>query len=324
MSKATQFRKKPVPWSYSDLGALVFTAFMKLHPFHRSLSRLEIKNIQDYFKSGFVPQASRKSLNVIQAIWMCYVDAIKRVLSLSKKARQDYFAMNRHGCFHESSSETDTPTEVDQKKTPLLIVPGLNTPPAFFREMAQYFKGKGYFVSVFSLPEKGFADIESSSKALESEINQMKSQSEAGEVNVIGHCLGGLIGHQYLANRQKESEQSSIRNLITLGTGFSGAEGVQVLKDIWMKNHPGITAPKVFDELIQWNLNVLHQVGEVSYHNFITIWDFIVHFQKGLLENHPLQEVTNHIIDDPDIDHLTMVLNPKVFQKIETVLTVSP
>ncbi|MBX2860181.1 MAG: alpha/beta hydrolase [Vampirovibrio sp.] len=336
MSKTTHFKKKPVPWIYSSFGAPLFTAIMKLHPFHRLLTRLEVKNIQDYFNSSLVPEGYRKSLNVIQALFMCYVCAIKRVMGLSKAARQDYFAMNRHGCFTQDSIEDTIPALADRlddedKRIPLLIIPGLNTPPVFFREMHEYFMKKGYLVSVLTLPDNGFADIDRATATLEEGISALKARCNADKVDVIGHCLGGIIAHHYLANQEEES----IRNLISLGTGFSGAEGVQVLKDIWTSKHPEKNVPAVFDQLIQWNLSFACKTTEVYYHNFITIWDFIVHFKKGYLNqeegstaqlNQPgeseKETVNNYIIDDPDIDHLTMVLNPKVFQKIETVLVV--
>lgn len=305
---------------YSTIGSFIFAAIMKLHPTHRYLTELEIKNIQDYY-GRFVPQSQRKHLAKIQAFFMCYWGAIQRINRLSKKARQDYFALNRRGCFNlETIEPLQSPTHENSPHLPILIVPGLNTPAAFFREMAEYFKNHGYNVSVMHLPEKGFADIETASTALAKEIERLKTACGVEHINVVGHCLGGLITQHLLASMEEGGKLAPIKNLITLGTGFSGAEGVSKLKSLWMNNHPGAIAPKVFDQLIQWNINIAHKAGEVAYHNFLTVWDFIVHHQKAFLEVTQLGHVKNYILDDPDIDHLTLALNPKVFARIEGVL----
>lgn len=305
---------------YSTIGSFVSTAVMKLHPTHRYLTELEITNIQDYY-GRFVPQSQRKNLAKIQAFFMCYWGAIQRISKLSKKARQDYFALNRRGCFNlETIEPLEVPLHKDSPHLPILIVPGLNTPAAFFREMYEHFKQQGYNVSVMHLPEKGFADVETASYALAEEVDRLKAACGVEQINVVGHCLGGLITQHFLGSMAKTGQLAPIKNLITLGTGFSGAEGVAKLKSLWMNNHPGAIAPKVFDQLIQWNINIAHKAGEVAYHNFLTVWDFIVHHQKAFLEVTHLDHVKNYIFDDPDIDHLTLALNPKVFARIETAL----
>jgi len=300
---------------------MFFTAVMKLHPVHRRLTRLEIDNIREYFLAYGPSKAWQFFSKLKPVVWLyaagyCYVSAIKRIVRLSKEARQDYFALNRHGCF-SCDALPEAPPESPSMlwQTPLLIIPGLNTPPMFFRQMTRFFTSMGYPVSVLKLPEKGLADVETSSLALSEEIDRLKATYQSDSVNVIGHCLGGLIAQHYLGKRLSKGEKSPIKHLITLGTGFMGAQGVQILKDIWAANHPSAVIPKVFDELIGWNVNLAHHAGEVVYHNFITIWDFMVHFKNALLNDHS-DQVKNYIIDDSDIDHLTIVLNPKMFQKI--------
>lgn len=321
----TEFQRKPIPWMYSTIGSFLSTAVMKLHPTHRYLTELEIKNIQDYFNSRFVPEGQRKNLAKLQAFFMCYWGAIQRINKLSKKARQDYFALNRRGCFNlENIEPMMAPLYQNSPHLPLLIVPGLNTPAVFFREMMEHFKTNGYNVSVMHLPEKGFADVETASFALASEIDRLKACCNVEQINVVGHCLGGLVSQYFLANQASSTDENGkltpIKNLITLGTGFSGADGVAKLKNLWMNNHPDAIAPRVFDQLIQWNITIAHKAGEVAYHNFLTVWDFIVHHQKAFLEVTHLDHVKNYIFDDPDIDHLTLALNPKVFARIETAL----
>lgn len=314
-------------WTYSTLGSIVFTAAMKLHHIHLRLGKLEIRNIRDYFNGPDTRNPFRRAFQKCGAFLMWYTGAIRRVVKLSRKARQDYFALNRHGCFSAAPSAAFTPKILSRPRDnnlnnlPLLIVPGLNTPPAFFREMYEFFTDRGHVVSVMTLPEKGFADIDTATQALDQEIIALKEQFGADQVNLIGHCLGGLIGHRFLSQYTAGAGQMPVRHLVSLGTGFRGAEGVRFLKELWIERNPGKQIPQVFDELIQGGSNIVHYAENVLCHNFLTVRDFIVHLQKGILENSPLGNVSNYIFDDPDIDHLTLALNPKVFRKIEQALS---
>lgn len=320
MSKSSAFKHKPIPWMYSTAGAMVAAAIMKLNPIHRRLSEMEIRNIQDYFNSDFISPSQRRHINNLMAFMMSYYHAIKRLGKLGKLARQDYYALNRQGCFALNELPRVPEAGFSSQKTPLLIVPGLNTPPVFFREMHAYFTAKGYPVEVMSLPENGLADVATAAAKLEEELNLLKKKCDAPKVNVVGHCLGGVIAHYWLQTQAMQA--SSVANLVSLGTGFLGAEGVQELKNLWIPRNPGKPVPKVFDELIHWNLNMVRTSTEVAYHSLITVWDFMVHFRKGLLEpasDMPCQ-INNLILDNPDIDHLTIALNHEVFEYIERMI----
>jgi pimeloyl-ACP methyl ester carboxylesterase len=308
---------------YSTIGSMLANAFIKLDPIHRRLTELEVSNIRDFFNSDFISPERRRQLDRLTAFLMTYMNAIRRTAQLSKKARQDYYALQRQGCF--VTKELPAPVSAMSHSSPyppILIVPGLNTPPVFFREMHSYFSGKGYLVSVMDLPANGMADIASCAEALREQVERIKTQYGASQVNIIGHCLGGLIAHYWLECLDTARQAPPVSNLISLGTGFMGAEGVQQLKNLWIPRNPGKPVPKVFDELIQANMNIVRRSSQVARHNLITIWDFMVHFRKALLESPYGQaaQVFNHIIDDPAIDHLTLALNHTVFQRMEAIL----
>ncbi len=308
---------------YSTVGSMLAIALMKLDPIHRRLTELEIKNIQDYFNSDFISPANRRRIDDLSAFMMTYFGAIRRIAHVSKLARQDYYALQRQGCFAVNElPPMEEPVHPESSHLPLLIVPGLNTPPVFFREMYGYFTQKGYNVSVMALPQNGFATVSASAEAVRAEVEKLKQKCDAVKVNIVGHCLGGLVAHYALETIDSNKPATSIQNLISLGTGFLGAEGVQQLKNLWIPRHPGKPVPPVFDELIQANLNLVRHSTEVVCHNLLTVWDFMVHFRKGLLEAaaDSSSSVINHIIDDPDIDHLTLALHHEVFQRIERIL----
>ena len=326
MGRSSAFRHKPIPWMYSTAGSMIAAALMKLNPIQRRLTAMEIRNIQDYFSSDFISPNQRRQLNDFSAFMMTYLSAIRRLPKISKLARQDYYALQRQGCFAVREIPTsELPFHPESRELPLLIVPGLNTPSVFFREMHSYFQQKGFNVSVMSMPENGLADVATAAAHLEREVKILQLKCNAPKINVVGHCLGGLITHYWLETQGTLTATTAVQNLVSLGTGFMGAEGVQQLKDIWVPGNPGKPVPRVFDELIHWNRNVVQHSREVAYHSLLTVWDFMVHFRKGLLElatDAPCQ-VNNLILDDPAIDHLTLALNHEVFEKIEQMLMVN-
>ncbi|MBY0451009.1 MAG: alpha/beta hydrolase [Cyanobacteria bacterium] len=330
---SSEFKKTPLPWMYSKWGGMLAIALMKLNPLHRKLSELEIQNICDFFKSDLLPFSQRKQLSSLSAFWMTYCQAIKRIAGLSKKARQDYYALQRIGCFVSSSapepvlpknvSDTDSPDIAATEKSAMLIIPGLNTPPAFFREMHEYFTQKGHLVCVMALPSNGFADIATSAKAVSDELTRMQDLYGVKKVSLVGHCLGGLIGHYWLEMMQNHKQSRiAVDQLISLGTGFLGADGVENLKNFWIPRNPGKPIPVVFDQLIQANMNRVKHSTDVVRHNILTVWDFMVHFRKGFIEAEAESQaqITQHLIQDPAIDHLTLVLSPQVFQHVEKLL----
>ncbi len=325
MAKNSKFEKKEIPWMYSRIGSMVAIALMKLHPIHRCLSQMEIRNIRDYFNSDFVTPARRHKIGWLGAFFMTYFSAIFRMAQVSKRARQDYYALNRRGKFAaDYIPHLEQSPYVESQHLPVLIVPGLNTPPVFFREMHSYFQDQGYNVSVVSLPENGFADVDSAANALKEEIERVKLYCNVTQVNLVGHCLGGIVAKYFLENQNltdPNDEKAPVKHLISLGSGFLGAEGVLHLKNMWIPRNPGKPIPQVFDQLIQWNLNVAQKSKDVAYHSFLTIWDMMVHFRKGMLENTDNGKVYNLIFEDPAIDHLTLALNPKIFGHINDILS---
>lgn len=303
------------------MGSMLATAIIKLSPIQRRLTELEITNIRDFFNSDFISPERRRQLNGASAFMMAYFHAIGRTWNISKLARQDYYALMRQGCFAVKELPDSIPAEPNEHH-PVLIIPGLNTPPVFFREMHSYFTSKGYPVVVMNLPSNGLADVESSAQALQDEIERIKETYGVSKVNIIGHCLGGLIAHYWLEAFDVAKNASSVKHLVSLGTGFMGAEGVKQLKNIWIPNNPGKPVPRVFDQLVEANMNMVRYSTDVVRHNLLTVWDFMVHFRKGIMDTTAAAGgVFNHIIEDPAIDHLTLALNHSVFQRVEAILS---
>lgn len=306
---------------------MLATLVMKLNPIHRNLSRLEMKNIRDFFSSDLISPLQRRTIGRVRAFWMTLFQAVRRTARLTRSARQDYYALQRQGCF--VADELPQPTAQcvanAEGRLPVLIVPGLNTPPVFFREMQAYFTERRFPTFVMDLPKGGLAEIAASADALREEVARVMQLCGATQVNIVGHCLGGLIAHYWLEHApfpHGRPDVPPVKNLVSLGTGYMGAAGVRQLKQLWAERNAGKTIPSVFDELVEAQMNRVHHSRETARHSLLTIWDFMVHFRKGILDARGVGDnvVSNVILDDPDIDHLTLALNPKVFQRIESIL----
>jgi pimeloyl-ACP methyl ester carboxylesterase len=226
---------------------------------------------------------------------------------------------------HEANKASKTMGQV----LPVLIVPGLNTPASFFREMASFLRRCGFPVQIAGLPQNGLADIEASAEAVHQQIEKLKQEFSVKQVVVVGHCMGGMITKYLLdhwetyAKTSAQPLENPVRSLITLGTGFTGAEGVAVLKRFWQERHPGQRTPAVFDQLLQWNLSLVRTTADVAYHSLLTVWDMMVRLPNGLLKPAEGQndvQVVNHVMNDPAIDHLTLALNLKSLKLIERLI----
>lgn len=352
---------QPKHWMYSTVGSMFAMAIMKLSPIHRKLIAQEANNFTDYLDSDWVPPHKRRKIPQWWALCIAYGVALLRMFSLSPQARQDYYALNRQGAFVAKSvptiakaveaeayferedgnlSKADTTTSATKpvhqelpqpsepsiltniSMLPILIVPGLNTPPVFFRAMVDYFSQLGYPVYVATLPNQGLSEVAESAEAVYAQLAHIMQQHNVAQVHVIGHSLGGIVTQHLINTLQEAGKNPPIKTLIALGSGFLGADGVEILKNGWIPRNVGKPIPKVFDELIRWNGNLVKQGAGVVYHSIASTWDFLVPFRKAFLKPQVPAKglVFNHILDDWAIDHLTIALHPKVLQMIHQCL----
>jgi pimeloyl-ACP methyl ester carboxylesterase len=336
-----------VKWMRTPLGGLLHMGVVKLSPIHRQLQALEVQNIMAYYNEWNRPK--RWPIFRFYAwLWSYFISGF-RLLGLSDSARQDYYALNRQSPYastviplisdllyetnkivcpqitlepHDSSSS---------ERLPILVVPGLNTPPYFFREMVEYFNQQGYPIYVADMPKNGLASVGEAATAVHDQVNALCHHYNVDRIHVVGHCLGGLVTKYLIDSVWAVSKQSPVKTLVTLGTGFLGATGVQRLKDYWVPRNPDKPIPEVFDQLIKAQQAFVQQGVDVVYHSIMAVWDFMVPFQNAMLQvdaqyhTAPDEESTNprvynHLLEDWTLDHLTLALNAKALKKIQNCL----
>jgi pimeloyl-ACP methyl ester carboxylesterase len=344
---------------YSTAGSMFAMAIMKLSPIHRKLIKQEASNFTDYMNSDWVPPNKRRRIPQWWALCIAYGVALLRMFTLSPQNRQDYYALNRRGAFvaksvptiakaveetyferedkgaktpensvaEETNATSSVPVIIQptdglkEPMLPILIVPGLNTPPVFFRAMVDYFSQLGYPVYVATLPNQGLSEVAESAEAVYTQLADIMQRHNVPQVHVIGHSLGGIVTQHLINTLQNAGKSPPIKTLIALGSGFLGADGVEILKNGWIPRNVGKPIPKVFDELIRWNGNLVKQGAGVVYHSIVTTWDFLVPFRKAFLKPQlPNGMVFNHLLDHWAIDHVTIAMHPRALQTIHQCL----
>jgi pimeloyl-ACP methyl ester carboxylesterase len=370
MATSRQSKKKKKGWMHrlgvwwmrTPVGGLLHMGLVKLHPIQRQLQAHEVANIMAYYNNWGAPR--RWPIFRFYAWLWSYMVSGFRLLALNASARQDYYALNRQSSYasHQVPVVSDivekettegstgnasiTPkdaTRLPDGKLPILVVPGLNTPPAFFREMTEYFKQQGYPIYIAEMPNNGLGSVNEAATALNEQIRILCHHYHVDRIHIVGHCLGGLVAKYLIDNVWTPTTQVPIKTLVTLGTGFLGAAGVQRLKDYWVPRNPDKPIPVVFDQLIKAQQGLVLRSADIMYHSIMAVWDFIVPFQNAFLRTrplgmtaqkfqdadtlqedacmyHPCTNVHNHVVDDWQVDHLTLALNPKALKKIQECL----
>jgi pimeloyl-ACP methyl ester carboxylesterase len=345
-------------WMRTPVGGLFHMGLVKLSPIQQQLHELEIQNITNYY--AFLKNPRRWPIFRFYAWLWSYVICGFRLLHLTPQARQDYYALNRQSTYAssivptisglvEQASKKLLPKVLsasicslthESEKLPVLVVPGLNTPPCFFREMVEHFREKGYPIYVAEMPKQGLASLDEAAHALNEQVTTLRTLYNVDRVHVVGHCLGGLVAKYLIDYILDPAEKTPIKTLVTLGTGYMGANGVQRLKDYWIPRNPDKPVPVIFDQLVKARLSFVHHGADVVYHSIMAVWDFMVPFQNGILHRRetpalPVSgeenvsehtsdleacQIHNHLVDDWKVDHLTLVLNKKSLDKIEECL----
>jgi pimeloyl-ACP methyl ester carboxylesterase len=366
--KNTPLRKLGTWWMRTPVGGLLHMGVVKLSPIQRQLQAFEVANVMAYYNNWGKPK--RWPLFRFYAWLWTYLVSGFRLLALNASARQDYYALNRQSSYtshvvplisdllkhtgefikprlsfyhvHQHTLTQGTVESITEEKLPILVVPGLNTPPAFFREMAEYFEQQGYPIYIAEMPENGLSSVKDAADALNEQIDALRHHYNVDRINIIGHCLGGLVAKYLIDHVWKVSSRNApIKTLVTLGTGFLGAAGVQRLKEYWIPRNPDKPIPVVFDQLIKAQQAWVNRSADIAYHSIMAVWDFIVPLQNGFLRPrsgvtnpgindgtlkkkrtlyNPCDNVHNHVVDDWQVDHLTLALNPKALKKIQECL----
>src|SRR4051794_31788270 len=108
-------------------------------------------------------------------------------------------------------------------RDPVIIVAGTfaGEGPAtvYYAPLAARLRADGYPAYIFGLPGGGLGDIVDTSQALNAFADQVRAQTGAARVDLIGHSQGGLVGRYYIKYLGGVDEVDS---MISLGAPHYG------------------------------------------------------------------------------------------------------
>jgi triacylglycerol lipase len=214
---------------------------------------------------------------------------------------------------------------------PVIIVAGTGAAqgPAnvFYSGMAARLRADGYQPFIFGLPGSGLGDIAVTSQALNAYADQVRAQTGAARVDLVGHSQGGLVARYYVRNLGGAAEVDS---LISLGAPHYGTTLANAAKLLGLGSCLGVVACNQM-AIGSSFLNSLNAgddtIGNVRYTNITTKLDAIVTpHTNGRLANDGNN--TNVTVQDQcwarAVGHVTLATDGTVYSGILDALRKQP
>lgn len=206
-----------------------------------------------------------------------------------------------------------------QPKDPVIIVAGTNSPGFYYDVLANRLRADGYDVHIYQLKGLGNGDIADTAKDFAAFADQVRAETGAAKVDLIGHSQGGLVARQYV---KFEGGAEHVDSLIGLGTPNHGTVVANVASPLPFPSIAQMAEGSDF-------LNRLNEgddtIGDVRYTNFYTSHDELVRpVASAALDD----GATNIRIQDQrpldPVEHLTLPFDPAVENGIEDALRGDP
>jgi len=104
-------------------------------------------------------------------------------------------------------------------KDPVIIVAGTLSPSFANEPLAARLRADGYQVWIYELPGLGLGDIAQTSQPLGGLVDQVRAQTGAAKVDLIGHSQGGLVARYYVKSL---GGSSKVDRVVSLGAPHYG------------------------------------------------------------------------------------------------------
>ena len=165
-------------------------------------------------------------------------------------------------------------------RDPVIIVAGTfageGTADVYYAPLAARLRADGYQPFIFGLPGGGLGDIAVTSQALNVFADQVRAQTGAARVDLIGHSQGGLVGRYYIKYLGGASEVDS---MIGLGAPDYGTSLANLATLLGLGSCLGVVACQqmAIGSSFLANLNAGDDtIGNVDYTNIASALDEIV------------------------------------------------
>ena len=212
-------------------------------------------------------------------------------------------------------------------RDPVIIVAGTfagqGVASVYYAPLAARLAADGYQPYIFGLPGSGLGDIAATAQALNAFADQVRAQTGAARVDLIGHSQGGLVGRYYIKSLGGSGEVDS---MISLAAPHYGTTLANLASLLGLGNCIGVIACQqmAIGSSFLAALNAGDDtIGNVSYTNFATVLDAIVTpYSNAYLANDGNNR--NVLIQSPcflrAVGHITIALDGTVYSGIQDAL----
>jgi triacylglycerol esterase/lipase EstA (alpha/beta hydrolase family) len=216
-------------------------------------------------------------------------------------------------------------------RPPVIIVAGtfagIGIADVFYSNMALRLWADGYDPYIFGLPGAGLGDIADTAQALNNYADQVRAQTGAAKVDLVGHSQGGLVGRYYIKYLGGAAEVDS---MISLGAPHYGTAIANLAKLLGLGNCIGIVACQqmAIGSTFLANLNAGDDtIGSVSYTNIVSRNDeVVIPYTTGWLANDGNNR--NVVVQNPCflrfVGHIGLATDGTVYSGISDALRHAP
>lgn len=128
-------------------------------------------------------------------------------------------------------------------KVPVLFVHGIGGTPREFAPLVQALDRSRYEPWFFYYPSG--LELDDIAAGLLDQLNQLRAEHRFGELHIVAHSMGGLVGRGLLKACREANECEYVRTLTTISSPFGGANAAQmgvdhapVVMPVWRSMSP--------------------------------------------------------------------------------------
>lgn len=208
---------------------------------------------------------------------------------------------------------------------PVVIVAGTFGPAFFYEPLADRLRGDDLEVFTFQLTNLGTGDIAGTAQDLAAFVDDVRSQTGADKVDLVGHSQGGLVARQYV---KYLGGDSTVDSVVSLGAPHYGTAVANIADFFGGGDCLGIVACQQMAVGSEF-LNALNDgddtIGSVRYTNFYSALDELVR----PVANASLQDgATNVKIQSQCpvrvVEHVGLALDGTVYSGVRQALAGEP
>jgi pimeloyl-ACP methyl ester carboxylesterase len=117
------------------------------------------------------------------------------------------------------SAREHAATPAQPQRTPVLLIHGYFATRGSLHLLERRLTERGYVVMSYRLGAMNLGDIRDSAGLIARQVESIAEQTGVGEVDIVGHSMGGLVGLYYI---KRLGGRRRVRRLILLGTPARG------------------------------------------------------------------------------------------------------